>query len=114
AFAVVAATISTVAVFLPLAFLSDTTGLLFREFGITVASAVAISGFVALTLSPMLCARILRRQEAEHGVKALLARGFDALANAYGRFLRPVLTHPKATLLVGGLWVALGFLLLGA
>jgi len=113
AFAVVAATVSTVAVFLPLAFLSDTTGLLFREFGITVASAVAISGFVALTLSPMLCARILRRHAPERGIKASLARGFDALANAYGRLLRPVLTHPKTTLLVGGLWVAIGFLLLG-
>jgi len=113
AFAVVAATVSTVAVFLPLAFLSDTTGLLFREFGITVAASVAISGFVALTLSPMLCARILRRQAAEHGLKARLARAFDLLADAYGRTLRPVLTHPKMTLVLGLAWVVLGFLLLG-
>ena len=49
-----------IAVFLPLTFLTDTTGRLFREFGVTVAAAVAISGFVALTLSPALCARVLR------------------------------------------------------
>src|SRR5690606_5900216 len=58
-FAVIAATVSTMAVFLPLAFLSDTTGLLIREFGITVATAVGISGFVALPLSPILFARLL-------------------------------------------------------
>ncbi|MEW6272284.1 MAG: efflux RND transporter permease subunit [Thermodesulfobacteriota bacterium] len=114
AFAVVAATISTMAVFLPLAFLSDTTGLLFREFGITVAAAVGISGFVALTLSPMLCARILKQHAgAETGLKARLARGFDALAAAYARMLRPVLTHPKMTLIGGLLWVVAGVLLLG-
>jgi multidrug efflux pump len=60
----------------------------FREFGITVATSVAISGFVALTLSPMLCARVLRHSTAEHGIKAVLARGFDALATGYERVLR--------------------------
>lgn len=113
AFAVVAATISTIAVFLPLAFLTDTTGLLFREFGITVAAAVAISGFVALTLSPMLCARVLRRKAQETGIRARLAHGFDALAAGYGRLLRPVLTHPTMTLVFGGAWVVVGVLLLG-
>jgi multidrug efflux pump len=112
-FAVVAATVSTMAVFLPLAFLGDTTGLLFREFGITVATAVGISGFVALTLSPMLCARILRQHGVETGIKARLAHAFDALARAYERLLRPVLTHPRTTLLGGLLWVAVGLLLLG-
>jgi multidrug efflux pump len=58
-FAVVAATVSAVSVFLPLIFLTDTTGRLFRELAVTVASAVAISGFVALTLVPMMCARVL-------------------------------------------------------
>ena len=112
AFAVVAATVSTIAVFLPLAFLTDTTGLLFREFGITVAAAVAISGFVALTLSPMLCARIVRHSTAEHGVKAVLARGFDALARAYERTLRPALRHRTLVLLLGLVWVGLGVFLL--
>jgi multidrug efflux pump len=111
-FAVVAATVSTVAVFLPLAFLSDKTGLLFREFGITVATAVAISGFVALTLSPMLCARVLRHSTAEHGIKAVLARGFDALAAGYERVLRPMVTRPFLPIVVGILWVAAGAVLL--
>ncbi|MGH7786737.1 MAG: efflux RND transporter permease subunit [Candidatus Binatia bacterium] len=111
-FAVVAATVSTVAVFLPLAFLSDKTGLLFREFGITVATAVAISGFVALTLSPMLCARILRRAGPEHGVKAVLARGVDALTAGYARWLRPVLGHTGLAIGVGALWVLAGVFLL--
>ena len=60
AFAVVATTISLVAVFTPLAFLKGSTGRLFNEFGIAVAGSVLISGFVALTLTPMLCAKILR------------------------------------------------------
>ena len=111
-FAVVAATVSTVAVFLPLAFLSDKTGLLFREFGITVATAVAISGFVALTLSPMLCARILRHSAAEHGLKALLARGFDGLSAGYARVLRPLVTRPLLPIVVGAAWVVFGAVLL--
>ena len=111
-FAVVAATVSTVAVFLPLAFLSDKTGLLFREFGITVATAVALSGFVALTLSPMLCARILRHSAAEHGLKALLARGFDGLSAGYARVLRPLVTRPLLPIVVGAAWVVFGAVLL--
>lgn len=111
-FAVIAATLSTIAVFLPLAFLTDTTGLLFREFGITIAAAVAISGFVALTLSPMLCARILKRSEEETGVRAMLATGFDRMAAGYARLLRPVLRRPGLTMLVGVAWVALGIGLL--
>ncbi len=107
-FAVVAATVATVAVFLPLAFLNDTTGLLFREFGITVAVSVAISGFVALTLSPMLCARILRHDGEEKGVRAWLARGFDGLSNGYARALGPTLRWRGVVLLIGALWVGLG------
>ncbi len=111
-FAVIAATVATVAVFLPLAFLTDTTGRLFREFGVTVAAAVAISGFVAITLTPSLGARVLRSHAAEHGFKAVLARGFDRIAGAYAATLRPVLAHPGLVVLAGALWVGLGFVLL--
>ncbi len=114
AFAVIAATISVIAVFLPLAFLTDKTGRLFREFGITVAGAVGISGIVALTLSPMLCARVLRRHGRENAVKEALAHGFDRLANAYARVLQPALLRPGLFVLVGGAWVGLGFLLLAS
>ena len=107
-FAVVAATISAVAVFFPLTFLTDTTGRLFREFGVTVASAVAISGFVALTLSPALCARVLTHSGAEHGVKAWLARAFDALAEGYGRGLRPTLRRSAWAVAIGLVWFGFG------
>jgi hydrophobe/amphiphile efflux-1 (HAE1) family protein len=113
AFAVVAASLSTVAVFLPLSFLTDTTGRLFREFGITVASAVAISGFVALTLSPALAARVLRQRSEDRGVKALLAEGVERLRAGYARLLGPVLARPRLATLVGIGWVALGIVLLG-
>jgi multidrug efflux pump len=87
AFAVIATTISLVAVFTPLAFLKGSTGRLFKEFGIAVAASVAISGFVALTLTPMLCARILR-VPPRHGVLyQLLERGFHAVATGYQRAL---------------------------
>jgi multidrug efflux pump len=112
AFAVIAATVATIAVFLPLAFLSDKTGRLFREFGITVAAAVAISGFVALTLSPMLCARILRGRIEERGVRAALGRMFERMSDGYSWLLGRLLRRNLLVLLGGALWVGLGFLLL--
>ncbi len=93
AFAVVATTISLVAVFTPLAFLQGNTGRLFNEFGIAVAGAVVISGFVALTLTPMLCARILRVPPAHGALYRALERGFDGLANGYARSLEWTLRH---------------------
>jgi len=111
-FAVVTATISVVAVFLPLAFLTDKTGRLFREFGVTVAAAVAISGFVALTLAPSLCARVLRTSREEKGVKAALERMFQALASGYAFVLLPAVRRYGRTVAIGAVWVALGIGLL--
>ncbi|MEX2155956.1 MAG: efflux RND transporter permease subunit [Gemmatimonadales bacterium] len=91
AFAVIATTISLVAVFTPLAFLQGNTGRLFNEFGIAVAGAVVISGFVALTLTPMLSAKILRVPKQHGRVFKTLERGFEALASRYGRGLRGAL-----------------------
>jgi len=113
AFAVVAATVSTVAVFLPLAFLTNATGRLFREFGIAIATAVVISGFVALTLAPMLCARVLRAHPAEGSMKQWLARAFDRLGVWYDRVLGWSVVHRGWVLALGGLWVVLGLWLLG-
>jgi len=87
AFAVIATTISLVAVFVPLAFLKGTTGRLFTEFAIAVAGSVAISGFVALTLTPMLCARILRVPTQHHRLYLALEHAFDDLASGYARAL---------------------------
>lgn len=110
-FAVVASTISAVAVFLPLVFLTDTTGKLFREFAVTVASAIAISGFVALTLSPMMAARVLRPQASEGRLKRTLASGVARLSDGYMRLLRPTMESRRASALclgVGLMWVAAG------
>jgi multidrug efflux pump len=92
-FAVIATTISLVAVFTPLAFLKGSTGRLFNEFGIAVAGAVVVSGFVALTLTPMLCARILRVPQRHGALYRVLEGGFNALAAGYSRSLRTALRH---------------------
>jgi multidrug efflux pump len=100
AFAVIATTISLVAVFTPLAFLKGATGRLFNEFGIAVAGSVVISGFVALTLTPMLCAQILRVPKQHGRVFKVLERGFERMSSGYARTLRWSLGH-KALILTG-------------
>ena len=94
-FAVIATTIALVAVFVPLAFLTGSVGRLFNEFGITVAVAVLISGFVALTMTPMLSSKILKRLHGESSSWA--SRSFDAffafLDRAYNKILMGALRH---------------------
>ena len=109
AFAVIATTISLVAVFTPLAFLKGSTGRLFNEFGIAVAAAVAISGFVALTLTPMLCAKILRVPE-RHGVLfGLLERAFVAVTRGYQSLLGVTLRHRGVALVLTGAMLGLAW-----
>ena len=91
AFPVIATTISLMAVFTPLAFLEGNTGRLFNEFGIAVAGSVLISGFVALTLTPMLCARMLKVPKSHGALFRTLERGFDGLASGYKRTLAAAL-----------------------
>src|SRR5947208_1726714 len=98
-FAVIATTIALVAVFTPLAFLTGTAGRLLSEFGIAVAGAVVISGFVALTLTPMLCAKILRMQHQHGKLFQMFERGFNALAERYAQLLRRAVAHRAAVLL---------------
>lgn len=113
-FAVVAATVSAVAVFLPLTFLSDETGRLFREFAVTVAGALAVSGFVAVTLSPALCALLLRRGSSERGaLKQALGRAIERFTDRYAGALSRVLSRPVFFVLIGAAWLALGAILLG-
>ncbi len=99
AFAVIATTVSLVAVFIPLAFLKGNTGRLFNEFGIAVAGSVIISGFVALTLTPMLCARILRVPKSHGRTFQLLERGFESITRGYSRSLAGALRHRGLVLL---------------
>jgi multidrug efflux pump len=98
-FAVIATTISLVAVFTPLAFLKGSTGRLFNEFGIAVAGSVVLSGLVALTLTPMLCAKILRVPPSHGRVYKLLEAGFNGMARAYSRLLGVALQHRFAVIL---------------
>jgi multidrug efflux pump len=104
---VIAITVSLVAVFLPIAFQSGTTGILFREFAVASAGAVIISAFVALTLTPMLCARILRKPSSEHGsVYNWLERLFKRLENRYSRVLGWSVRHKFVVVLAAVLTLA--------
>ncbi len=98
AFAVVAMTLTLAAVFLPLGFATGNTGRLFTEFALTVAAAVLVSGFVALTLTPMMASRILRHEKKHGALYNFLERGFDAMHRRYRGLLAKTLSH-------GG-WVA--------
>ncbi len=110
AFAVIATTIALVAVFTPLAFLKGSTGRLFNEFGIAVAGSVIISGFVALTLTPMLCAKILRMPQRHGQLYRALEEGFNRLAAGYARTLALALRH-RTVIVVGAALVTVGAVL---
>ncbi|MBI2313701.1 MAG: efflux RND transporter permease subunit [Betaproteobacteria bacterium] len=100
AFAVVAMTITLAAVFAPLGFMTGNTGKLFTEFALTVAAAVLVSGFVALTLSPMMCSLLLK-EHVKHGTLFnTTERWFGALNQGYRNSLRRVLRHPLIVIAV--------------
>ncbi|MGH8396300.1 MAG: efflux RND transporter permease subunit, partial [Pseudomonas sp.] len=102
-FTLISLTLSLIAVLIPLLFMADVVGRLFREFAITLAVAILISLVVSLTLTPMMCARLLKREpkEDEQG-RFYKASGawIDWLIEAYGRKLQWVLRHQPLTLLV--------------
>lgn len=104
--AVVAMTLTLAAVYAPVAFAPGRTGSLFAEFALTLAGAVLVSGFVALTLSPMMCSRLLREHESHGRFYNLLERGLRALTrgyrNALGRTLRMRPLVVLVALLVAG------------
>jgi hydrophobic/amphiphilic exporter-1 (mainly G- bacteria), HAE1 family len=100
-FTIMSISVSLVAVFIPLLLMGGIIGRLFREFAITMTMTIAVSAFVALTLSPTMCALFLRDEKhAKHG-KAYMAveRGFDKLLAGYTRGLDFVLDHKRVTLL---------------
>ncbi|NBC24532.1 MAG: MMPL family transporter [Bacteroidetes bacterium] len=92
-FAIIATTVTLVAVFLPVIFLQGLTGKLFQEFGIVVAGAVIISTFVSLTLTPTLSARILKKKDLSKGFYARTEKHFRWLTDAYKGKLRPFLRN---------------------
>jgi multidrug efflux pump len=100
-FAVIAMTLTLAAVYAPIGFMSGTTGRLFTEFAWALAGAVIVSGFVALTLSPMMCSRMLKH-ERKHGVVFnLVERGFVGMTGGYRSALRFVLNYRFLVLLAG-------------
>ncbi|MFP9529406.1 MdtB/MuxB family multidrug efflux RND transporter permease subunit [Pectobacterium brasiliense] len=108
-FTIISLTFSLIAVLIPLLFMGDIVGRLFREFAITLAVSILISAVVSLTLTPMMCARMLSHQSLRKQNRFTRAseRFFTRLIDAYGVWLRKVLNHPWLTLSV-----ALGTLLL--
>jgi multidrug efflux pump len=112
-FTIISLTISLIAVLIPLLFMGDVVGRLFREFAITLAVAILISAVVSLTLTPMMCARLLRHtREADQGrFYRASGRFFDAVIERYGRALEWVLDRQFATLLVALATLALTVLL---
>lgn len=102
-FTLISLTLSLIAVLIPLLFMADVVGRLFREFAITLAVAILISLVVSLTLTPMMCARLLKREpEAHEQGRFYRASGavIDWMIAAYGRKLQWVLKHQPLTLLV--------------
>jgi multidrug efflux pump len=112
-FTLVSLTISLIAVLIPLLFMADVVGRLFREFAITLAVSILISLVVSLTLTPMMCARLLKAEHAEeHGrLYHLTGRFFDGMIAWYGRLLTVSLRYQTVTLLVAVATLALTGLL---
>jgi HAE1 family hydrophobic/amphiphilic exporter-1 len=100
-FTVVAITFSLIAVFIPLFLMGGYVGLLFREFAITVSVALLLSLVISRTLTPMMCAYLLKPESEDHGwLYRMSERGFDGLLNVYEAGLKIVLRHRFITLMV--------------
>ena len=97
---IIAMTITLAAVYAPIGFVSGVTGALFREFAFTLAGAVIVSGFIALTLSPMMCSKLLSREKSEGWFARTLDRAFLSLRRAYKRRLHSTLNFRALTLLI--------------
>jgi multidrug efflux pump len=104
---IIAMTITLAAVYAPIGLQGGLTGALFREFAFTLAGAVTISGIIALTLSPMMSAKLLKPGIEEHGLAGRIARDFHRLRTAYGRWLNVTLDTRPA---VYGVWLLFSLL----
>jgi len=112
-FTIISLTISLIAVLIPLLFMGDVVGRLFREFAITLAVSILISAFVSLTLTPMMSARFLRHTRKEQQSRFYRASGelFDRVIERYGQMLNWVLDRQRATLIVAVLTLILTIVL---
>ncbi|MGH7034845.1 MAG: efflux RND transporter permease subunit, partial [Stellaceae bacterium] len=110
AFTIMSITLSLVAVFIPVLFMGGVVGRVFREFAVTISMTILISGFVSLTLTPMLASRLLKphpKGEHHNVFYRLSESGFNALFSGYRRGLSAVMRHQRLTLFVTFLSVAL-------
>lgn len=96
-FAVISTTITLVAVFFPIIFLSGTTGKLFKEFSIVISGAIIISAFVAITFTPMLATKMLKRRDRKNWFYRVTEPFFDGMIRGYGRSLAFFLKHKWMT-----------------
>ncbi|WBY02200.1 efflux RND transporter permease subunit [Ramlibacter tataouinensis] len=116
-FAIITMTLTLVAVYAPLAFTPGRTGRLFIEFALALAGAVLVSGFVALTLTPMMCSKLLRHNPKPNWFDRGMERGLTALCDRYARLLRWVLTTRAAGAagkLLQARWLVVGVMLASA
>ena len=108
-FTIISLTVSLIAVLIPLLFMQDVVGRLFREFAVTLAVTILISAVVSLTLVPMMCAKLLKHRPADGHMQTDSGKWFTAVVNWYGEKLKWVLDHQTLTM-----WVATGTVLLTA
>ncbi len=107
-FTILSMTLSLVAVFIPVFFMGGILGRLLHEFAVTIATAVLVSGFVSLSLTPMLCSRFLREERGKQGaLYRFLESGFDVMLKFYEYTLKFVIRHRRSTM-------AVFFLIIGA
>jgi hydrophobic/amphiphilic exporter-1 (mainly G- bacteria), HAE1 family len=112
-FTIISMTLSLAAVFIPVLFMSGILGRLLHEFAVTISAAVLVSGFVALTLTPMLCSRFVRPPSKQKHGRLYVAseRFFEGMHRTYDRSLQVVMRHRKATLIVSAVvFVATAYL----
>jgi hydrophobic/amphiphilic exporter-1 (mainly G- bacteria), HAE1 family len=112
-FTILSMTVSLAAVFIPVLFMGGILGRLLHEFAVTIGAAILVSGFVSLTLTPMLCSRFLKPPKSErHGhLYAVTERYFDATLDVYQRSLSWVMRHRPATMVVSGIILLVTLLL---
>ncbi len=108
-FTIISLTVSLIAVLIPLLFMQDVVGRLFREFAVTLAVTILISAVVSLTLVPMMCAKLLKHRPADGHMQTDSGKWFTAVVNWYGEKLKWVLDHQTLTM-----WVATGTVVLTA
>lgn len=108
-FAIIVMTLTLAAVYAPVAFIQARTGKLFVEFALTLAGAVLISGFTALTLSPMMCSILLRHEKSHGWFYNFIEAGIIKLNNSYAKLLNLALEHVKTVICIGLIVAGFGF-----